>query len=548
MELSQEVRVVKGLPAEWGMCYRTVLLDDASRCLSYGNNSIAVGVMHWIIIFDAITGSQTAILLDHTSSVNCLAFSLNGKLLVSGSWDNTVKLWDVQTGGVIKTFWGHHYSVDVVSISADYTIIASGGSDHTIYLWDVKTGMCLHSTKGPIGVSSIVFLPTNPRQFISVAINGIQQWDVNGCKLVLEYTGLCIAFAAGYPHFALCQRDGVIINDFNSGDTVARFSLPGEEPNHCYFSPDDKLLAVHCRTAVHIWDINSSEYWLVNCCCEGKFAFSSPSSLVTCADKSVMFWQIGSSFTNQISTDSKSALSNSPSILSVSLQTRDGIAITSDSKGVVQVWDISTGLLKSCFQIPGSHHTTGNAWLGDGRLLFVWYDNKSIFIWDSDEDEISKTLQAPMPASVRMSGDGTKVFRHTSMTIKAWSTQTWESVGEVDLWGKWAYLDSLYADNSRVWVRSKNLSIKGWDFGASGPSAVLLVNSFSERPRFDFIDGASWGTGPCLIRDTVTGEEVFRLVGRYAKPKCTQWDGQYLAAGYENGEILILDFSCLHFQ
>jgi len=46
-----------------------------------------------------------------------------------------------------------------------------------------------------------------------------------------------------------------------------------------------------------------------------------------------------------------------------------------------------------------------------------------------------------------------------------------------------------------------------------------------------------------MIKDAVTGKEVFQLVGRYAKPNCVQWDGQYLVAGYESGEVLILGFN-----
>jgi len=45
------------------------------------------------------------------------------------------------------------------------------------------------------------------------------------------------------------------------------------------------------------------------------------------------------------------------------------------------------------------------------------------------------------------------------------------------------------------------------------------------------------------IEDVAAGKEVFQLAGRYAKPSVTQWDGQYLVAGYDSGEVLILDFS-----
>ena len=108
-ELSREVKVVKGFPAGWGRCSRTVILDSYALNLSYWNNTIAVGSGHGdIIILDAIIGSQIAVLSGHTWNINSLAFS-DGKLLVSGSDDKNVKLWDLQTGGVVKTFHGHTY-------------------------------------------------------------------------------------------------------------------------------------------------------------------------------------------------------------------------------------------------------------------------------------------------------------------------------------------------------------------------------------------------------------------------------------------------------
>jgi len=146
LELPQ-VRVVRGIAAEWGTCLCTIALSSHPWALAYKNNTVAVGLTsNDIIMLDAITGSQTAVLSGHANSVRSLAFSSDGRLLASGSNDHTVKLWDVQTGGIIKTFSGHTNDWFLsVSISADCTRIASGSDKGTAYLWDIQRGECLHS-------------------------------------------------------------------------------------------------------------------------------------------------------------------------------------------------------------------------------------------------------------------------------------------------------------------------------------------------------------------------------------------------------------------
>ena len=133
LELSGEVKVVKGLPDGWGTCFRTVTFDDKPCGLAHWEGTITVGLdTGGIIILNGATGTQTAILSGHTNQVESLTFSSDGTSLVSGSLDDTIMLWDMQTGGVVKTFHGHTSGVCSVSISSDTTTIASGSYDHTI--------------------------------------------------------------------------------------------------------------------------------------------------------------------------------------------------------------------------------------------------------------------------------------------------------------------------------------------------------------------------------------------------------------------------------
>ena len=77
----------------------------------------------------------------HTSSVWSVAFSPDGRHIVSGSSDRTIQLWDAQTGGQVgNPLQGHTFSVWSVAFSPDGRHIVSGSGDGTIRLWDAQTG------------------------------------------------------------------------------------------------------------------------------------------------------------------------------------------------------------------------------------------------------------------------------------------------------------------------------------------------------------------------------------------------------------------------
>ena len=74
----------------------------------------------------------------HSGWVNSVVISPDGKTIVSGSDDKTVRLWDIETGKEIRRLQGHTDDVNSVAISADGQTIVSGSSDGEIKIWDFK--------------------------------------------------------------------------------------------------------------------------------------------------------------------------------------------------------------------------------------------------------------------------------------------------------------------------------------------------------------------------------------------------------------------------
>ena len=542
-ELSPMFKVVKGLPAEWGVCSRTTVLGSYIQTLSYHCGRIAAGsVSGDIVILDTITGTQTAVLSGHKGQVSCVVFSLDGTSLVSGSVDNTVKLWDVQTGGVVKTFSGHTQSVYSVSISADYMTVASGSYDDTYCLWDIKTGECHCTIKQEDTVWHVVFSPTDPQHLISISNKMVWQWDANGHQIKPPFDGNHISFSSDGAQIVSCHGRTVKIHNCNPGAAVSEFQIIGSDAYQCCFSPDSRLVAVAAHITVYCWDITSSNPQLVETFVghtKGitSLVFSSPTTLITASlDKSVKFWQIGAQSIDPAMVDPKSTSLHSAPLKSITLQAKDGIVITSDSDGTVKTWDISTGIHRASFQTPAKHYKRDVRLINE-RLILVYCAGSKIYIWDAGDEKLLLEVDEVYSnvEDLRISGDGLKIFHLWSPSIWAWSIQTGEAMGEVEITYSMKS-GSLIIDGSKVWAHRPQLVYEGWDFGISG----LTPTKLSGMPTLS--NGSMlWDPRQCRIQDAVTGRVIFQLSGRFANPADVQCDGSYLVAGYGSGEILILN-------
>ncbi len=113
-----------------------------------------------IRLWDVATGNPLRTLERHTDAVYSVAFSPDGKTLARGSYDDTIRLWDVATGNRDGTLEGHTNYVRSVAFSPDGQMLASGSDDDTIRFWDVATGNPLRTLEGHTdSVRSVAFSP-----------------------------------------------------------------------------------------------------------------------------------------------------------------------------------------------------------------------------------------------------------------------------------------------------------------------------------------------------------------------------------------------------
>ena len=353
--------------------------------------------------------------------VTNVAFSRDGKLLLTGSTDSASRIWDVSAGMTLVVLRGHVAPVLGGGFSPDSKRVVTSSADKTARLWDLAASEPLltiqvgekrrsfqrddFSQDGDrIIVNRGIFDPAGNRVLIAATLchteaksynNGMSSKTSvcdkhlasilgaeNGEKITSVPENL-LAISADWKRIALPSSDGTVtIRDTDSGFVIT--ALSGEEVtiDNAVFSPDGKHIATTASATgiLKVWDANSGQRISVYTVHNG----STPTRIAA------------------FSPDGKHI-------------------ITTSSKNMAKVWDWSAG--KEILALPHQHGVLDAAFSLDGRLILTGSDNA--YLWEADTGAMIGTLRGNRPVrSVAFSRDATHVLTSSGAEAYLWDLGT----------------------------------------------------------------------------------------------------------------------------
>ena len=549
---------------------------------------LAVGSSIGVWIYDIKSGKTLDLFPMY--GVSCLAFSPDGKTLVSGSRQYNLVLWDMITGEPLRTFINiYHSDVFSVAFSPDGKNLISGHDNGFICLWETATG------KGSNYLYNI--------------------WGEEGSVRIRNHIGEIrgLAFSPDGKTFAcLCkgESDAVHLWETATGKYIQRLFLTGGEENSIEsitYSPDGRTLAIGLGAGeICLLDTKTealSQYfdmqhrWGVL-----SLAFNPEGALLaSCGeDSTVRLWDVKTRKLLRTFIGHKSGISNG--VFSVAFSP-DGKTVASSSKESVRLWNTQgekqlrsvithTAILGAVFSPDGKTLASGNedntvrlwdarsgkllttlighkgevshvAFSPDGKTLASMGDD-TVRLWDTRTGEHLRALSESKYYSMTFSPDGEtlatehQATEHQGNTVRLWNTKTSELRHTFTKEEHWV-IGMAFSPDAQPFalLQDKDRNRSLWDTKA-GTLICPLTMPVTKRNQWGAAfspDGSVLATGmvdktPIGKRDdivwlwnTTTGEHIRTLIGHLDTITCVAFspDGRMLASGSDDETVLLWD-------
>ncbi|WP_336470201.1 NACHT domain-containing protein [Haliscomenobacter hydrossis] len=419
----------------------------------------------------------------HSGFVNSVSYSPDGKKILSGSDDRMVKEWLVSSGECLQTLKEHDNSVSSVCYSVDGKKILSGSDDKTVKEWSVESGKCLQTLQGHGNrVISVIYSPDGKKILSGSVDRTVKEWLVS--------SGECLRTLQGHDSWVMSvcySPDGKKILSGSGDKTVKEWLVDSGEclrtlQGHdnwvmsvCYSPDGKKILSGSRDKTIKEWSVLSMEClktfkghseWVMSV----SYSPNGKKILSGSADLTIKELMVASG-------ECLNTLQKKVSFVISSCYSSDGNKIISTSMDdTLKEWSVSSG---KCLQTLKGHSDwiSSVCYSSDGKKILSGSDDCIVKEWSVASGECLKNINGHSSSvkSVCYSPDGNKILSGSNdKTIKEWLVESGECLQTLQ--GHFAGVSCVsYSPNGKKILSGSNDGIiKEWSVD-SGECLLSLV-------------------------------------------------------------------------
>jgi len=491
----------------------------------------------------------------HTDWIRSVVFSPSGNTIASGSEDQTVRLWNVETGECLGILKGHSSRIYAVAFSPDERTLASGSDDHTVRLWDVKTKECQGILRGHKGmVYSVAFSPSGDLVASSSGDQTIRLWDTQ--------VGECIRTLYGHTNRVRSvgfSPDGDMIASGSGDQTIRLWQVDtgaciGILHGHTnwiwsvVFTVDgSKIISGSDDQTIRIWDIRTTEC-IRTIEAQGSrvysVAVSSDGNVTASANdgQTIRLWDTNTG------ECLKTLQGYGSRVYSVAYHPSGNALASGGEDMVVRLWDANTG---GCIreQQGQTHWIWSVAFSKDGEILASSSEDRIIQLWNSNTGEKLKVLHghANRVFTVAFDPKGSVIASGSGdQTVKLWDVNTGECLRTLRGHSGRVYAVAFDYEGKILVSSSDDRTIKLWNISSGeclktldGQSNHLRSIAFSPDGRF--VAGGSEESVKIWVVNTDECLKTLQGHSKWIWSVAFSPDGSTIASGSEDQSVRLWD-------
>ncbi len=327
-----------------------------------------------------------------TSNINCVAFAPDGSLLASGGDDALIQIWHVTSETLVQTLAGQGGAVHALAWSPDGKLLASSGFDGRIRVWELQNSICVQTLEAHTNwVTGLAFAPNGTRLASASWDRTVRLWDMASGRLIQTLLGhtdraLRVAWSPDGRTVASAGFDNTIwLWDVERESYQAALHGHTADVYAITFTPDSgSLLSGSEDGTLRVWDVKSGQCVRII----RGYAVS-----LYDVDWSPDGTQLVSGGTNTQVTMWEAVGGVPSKVLRGHSRIVHGVAWSPDGRllasagwdNTIRLWDATTGTCLQVLRDPDAVDTIfqGVAWSPDGRLLASGSYLRGVQVWDA---------------------------------------------------------------------------------------------------------------------------------------------------------------------